>query len=38
MELVSIGPLIEDEGRAIPRNVVVEKHGYDEKSPKNGSQ
>jgi hypothetical protein len=28
----------EDEGRAIPRNVVVEKNGYDGESPKSRSQ
>jgi hypothetical protein len=33
MELASIGGP-EDEGRAIPRNVVVYKQGDDEESPK----
>jgi hypothetical protein len=35
MELASIGGRLEDDGRAIPQNVVVENHGYDGKSPKN---
>jgi hypothetical protein len=43
MELVSIGGPTrvgtpEDEGRAIPRNVMVGKHGDDGESPKNRSQ
>jgi hypothetical protein len=29
---------MDDEGRAIPRNVVVEKKGDDEESPKSRSQ